>query len=133
MPMPLFYRMTEGIRITARPGFVPGQSRPEARHWVFSYRIRLENVGQLPARLLSRSWQIRDASGRETEVEGEGVVGEQPTIPPGGVYEYQSFCILQAPRGWMSGSYQFVRPDGTAFAAAIPQFTLDAGQASRAG
>ncbi len=126
-----FYAITEGLRVTARPRFVAEQSRPSERHFVFAYRIRLENVAAHPARLLSRSWRITDGGGRTTEVEGEGVLGEQPTIPPGGVYEYQSFCILESPRGWMEGSYQLVRPDGTAFQAQIPRFELDADAPSR--
>lgn len=124
----LYYRITEGLRITVQPRFIAEQSRPAAGHFVFAYRIRLENVAERPARLLSRHWQIHDEAGEDTEVEGEGVVGEQPTILPGGVYEYQSFCVLRSPRGWMAGSYRMVRPDGTAFEAQIPRFELDASE-----
>ncbi len=132
--MPAFFHaITEGLRVTARPRFVPAQSRPAARHWVFAYRIRLENVSAEPVRLLARRWRIVDGSGRESEVTGDGVVGEQPTIPPGGVYEYQSFCVLEAPRGTMEGSYRLVRADGSHFEALIPRFTLDADTPSRAG
>lgn len=123
----LYYRMTEGLRITVRPSFVADQSRPAAGHFVFAYRIRLENVAERPVRLLSRRWQIHDEAGEDTEIEGEGVVGEQPTVLAGGVYEYQSFCVLRSPRGWMEGSYRLVRPDGTTFEARIPRFDLDAG------
>lgn len=128
---PFFYAITEGLRITARPRFVAEQSRAADRHFVFAYRIRLENVADRPVQLVSRSWRITDQGGRETEVAGQGVVGEQPTIAPGGIYEYQSFCILESPRGWMEGSYQLVRPDGTAFRAAIPRFPLEADGARR--
>ncbi len=127
----LFYAITEGLRITARPRFVAEQSRPGDRHFVFAYRIRLENVAERPVQLVSRSWRIVEHSGRESEVAGQGVVGEQPTIAPGGVYEYQSFCILESPRGAMEGSYQLVRPDGTAFEARIPRFPLVADGARR--
>ena len=123
---PLFYRITEGMRITAQPRFVPEQSRPAVGHFVFTYRIRLENVSERPARLLARHWFIHDDAGEQTEVAGEGVVGEQPLVPPGGAYEYHSFCVLKSPRGWMEGHYHFVRPDGTAFDALIPRFVLDA-------
>ncbi len=126
VPQPLYYRITEGMRITARPRFVPEQSRPEMRHFVFTYRIRLENTAERPARLLARHWYIHDDIGEESEVEGEGVVGEQPLLPPGGTYEYDSFCVLKSARGWMEGNYHFVRPDGTSFEAQIPRFLLDA-------
>lgn len=128
----LFHRITEGMRVTADPRFIAEQSRPAAGHYVFAYRIRLENVADRPARLLTRRWLIHDEVGEDTEVEGEGVVGEQPSIAPGGVYEYQSYCVLRSPRGWMEGQYRFVRPDGTGFEAAIPRFALDAEREQRA-
>jgi ApaG protein len=122
----LFYRITEGMRITARPRFLPEQSRPEVGHFVFTYSIRLENVSDQVAQLVTRHWRIHDEVGEQSEVRGDGVVGEQPSIPAGGTYEYHSFCVLKSPQGWMEGSYHFVRPDGTEFDAAIPRFMLDA-------
>lgn len=121
----LYYCITEGLRITARPRYVVEQSRPSAGHYVFAYRIRLENVADRATSLLSRQWLIHDESGEDTEVAGDGVVGEQPTLAPGEVYEYQSFCVLRSPRGWMAGSYRMGRPDGTTFWAQIPRFELD--------
>lgn len=129
MPRAFFYRETEGIRITVRPRYVPEQSRPSQRHFVFAYYVRIENVSQETAQLVSRRWLIHDSVGRDTEVEGEGVVGEQPVLAPGRVHEYQSFCVLQSGSGHMEGSYRFVRADGSAFEAQIPRFILDAEQA----
>lgn len=123
----LYYSITERLRITARPRYVAEQSRPAAGHYVFAYRIRLENVADQPVRLLSRRWQIHDEAGDDTEVEGDGVVGEQPTLAPGEVYEYQSFCVLRSPRGWMAGAYRMARSDGTTFWAQIPRFELEGG------
>ena len=77
---PFFYRETNGIRITVRPTYLPEQSRPHARHYVFAYYVRIENVGAQPAQLLSRRWRIHDSIGEDSHVEGEGVIGEQPTI-----------------------------------------------------
>ena len=126
MARPFYYRETLGVRITVRPQFLPDQSRPAQRHYVFAYHVRIENVGEQPARLVSRRWLIHDAAGRDTEVQGEGVVGEQPLIAPGRVHEYQSFCVLQSGAGHMEGEYNFVRADGSEFSAAIPRFELDA-------
>jgi ApaG protein len=125
-PRPFFYRETEGIRITVRPAYLREHSRPSERQFVFAYFVRLENVGEQSAQLLTRRWMIHDDIGEDTEVEGEGVVGEQPLLAPGDVHEYQSFCVLKSPSGYMEGSYQFVRGDGTSFDARIPRFTLDA-------
>ena len=121
---PFYYRLTNSIRITVRPVYVPERSRPSAGQFVFAYFVRIENVGGQPARLLSRRWQIHDSIGEDTVVEGEGVVGEQPTIGPGEVHEYQSFCVLKSMAGHMEGEYFFRREDGTRFAAEIPRFIL---------
>lgn len=128
---PLFYAITEGIRVTVTPRYIAEQSRPALGHFVFAYRVRLENVGERPAQLLARRWLIHDEAGQDSEVAGEGVVGEQPTLLPGSVYTYQSSAVLRAPRGWMEGEYHFVRPDGMAFDATIPRFVLDADGVTR--
>jgi ApaG protein len=123
---PFYYRETNGIRVTVRPVFLPAQSQLMPPQYVFAYYVRLENVGTQAAQLLSRRWQIHDSIGEDTEVEGEGVVGEQPVIAPGHVHEYQSFCVLKSPTGHMEGEYFFRRNDKTRFSAAIPRFVLDA-------
>lgn len=121
---PFFYRLTAGIRVSVRPTYLAERSNPMLSQYVFSYHIRIENVGDIAAQLRSRRWLIHDESAGDTVVEGEGVVGEQPQIAPGGVHEYRSFCVLKAPNGWMEGAYRFVRDDGTSFQAYIPRFTL---------
>ena len=120
----LFHRVTEGIRVTATPYFAEAQSDPGVPRYVFVYHIRIENVGESPATLRWRHWYIHDAVGGDSEVQGEGVIGQQPTVEPGGVHEYQSFCVLQGPQGHMEGYYVMERPDGSSFHAAIPRFLL---------
>lgn len=129
MKRPFFYRETLGIRITVRPEYLREHSDPAQNHYVFSYAIRIENVSPATAQLLSRRWLIHDEIGQDTEVAGAGVVGEQPVIPPGGVHEYRSFCILKSGEGYMEGQYHFVREDGTAFEADIPRFPLRSSEA----
>jgi ApaG protein len=123
---PFYYRETSGIRITVRPMYLRDQSEPSAGHYVFAYFVRIENVGGQPAQLMSRRWLIHDSIGEDTEVQGEGVVGEQPLISPGQVHEYQSFCILKSSEGYMEGHYNFVCPDKSTFRAEIPRFLLSA-------
>ncbi len=125
-PLPFYYRETDGIRITVRPLFLPDQSSPARRHFVFAYFVRIENVGAAAAQLLTRRWLIHDSLGEDTEVEGDGVVGEQPRLEAGQVHEYQSFCVLKSRAGWMEGHYSFARDDGTHVRAIIPRFQLDA-------
>lgn len=126
MSPPFYYKESSGIRITVRPVYLREQSEPAASHYVFSYFLRIENVGSQAAQLVSRRWLIHDSRGGDTEVEGDGVVGEQPLIAPGNVHEYQSFCILESGEGFMEGHYNFVRSDSTTFLAEIPRFLLSA-------
>ena len=121
--------MTEAIRITVRPMYLSDRSDPEQGQYVFAYFVRIENIGTAAAKLLWRRWVIHDSGGDDLEVEGEGVVGQQPSIEPAGVHEYQSFVVLKSPEGSMEGSYDFVRPDGSRFKADIPTFGLDAREA----
>lgn len=123
---PFYYKESSGIRITVRPMYLRDQSEPSAGHYVFAYFVRIENVGAQAAQLMSRRWLIHDSIGEDTEVKGEGVVGEQPLIAPGEVHEYQSFCILKSGEGYMEGHYNFECPDATTFRAEIPRFLLSA-------
>ena len=121
---PFFYQQTDGIRITVRPAFESEHSNAVLGQYKFSYRIRIENVGAQGAQLRTRRWLIHDPVGGDNVVEGEGIVGEQPHLRTGAVHEYQSFCVLRSPNGWMEGVYRFVRDDGSSFLATIPRFTL---------
>jgi len=114
---------TAGIRIEANPYYVPERSEPDAMYF-FAYEIRISNVGDVPARLVSRHWIITDGIGRVEQVRGPGVVGHQPRLEPGESFEYTSFCPLPTPVGEMHGSYQMVRDDGAQFDAEVPAFTL---------
>ncbi len=129
-PAPFYYRLTEGIRITVRPVYLPERSNPSKQHYVFAYFVRIENVGTVTAQLRSRRWLIHDSIGEETAVEGEGVVGEQPTLATGEVHEYQSFCVLKSANGYMEGEYHFHRADGETFNAEIPRFHLEASESA---
>jgi ApaG protein len=120
----MFYRITEGIRITVTPFYLERHSDPGEPRYVFAYRIRIENVGDTLAHLRWRHWYIHDPVGGDQEVAGEGVVGQEPRIEPGGVHEYESFCVLRGPQGHMEGYYLMERPDGSSFRAAIPRFLL---------
>jgi ApaG protein len=121
---PMFYQVTEGIRVTVRPYFAAEHSDPLEPRYVFVYRIRIENTSDRTAQLLWRHWYIHDVIAGDSEVEGEGVVGEQPVLAPGDTHEYESFCVLRGPLGHMEGYYEFKRPDRTLFRATVPRFPL---------
>ncbi len=121
-----YERSTEGIRVRVRPSFSLSRSRTAEGQYVFPYQVELENHGDEAGRLLYRFWRIHDSIGEDSEIDGEGVVGEQPHLAPGDRHEYRSFCILQSTVGWMEGYYTFERPDGRRFRVEIPRFQLDA-------
>jgi len=112
------------IEVQVRTRFLPDQSAPDERRYVFAYTIRVHNAGRVAARLLSRHWIITDDEGKVQEVRGEGVVGEQPWLRPGEDFEYTSGAVLETPLGTMQGSYQMLADDGTRFDAPIAPFTL---------
>jgi len=112
------------IRVQVRPEYAEEHSDVDEGRYVFVYHISIQNEGSLGARLLRRRWTITDADGHVQEVEGEGVIGEQPDISPGGEHRYQSFCVLETPIGCMQGSYLMRGADGIEFEAKIPTFTL---------
>lgn len=112
------------IDIDVATRYLDDQSEPEQDRYVFAYTIRIRNSGNMPARLLTRHWIITDANGKTEEVEGDGVVGEQPYLRPGEDFEYTSGAVLETDLGTMRGDYQMLADDGTRFAAPIPAFTL---------
>ena len=122
---------TRGVVVRVNPYFLPDQSEPEERHWVWAYAVEIENRGAETVRLISRHWVITDALGRVEEVEGDGVVGEQPTLKPGDCFRYTSGCPLTTPSGMMEGEYRMVTSDGDSFEARIPAFSFDLPDARR--
>jgi ApaG protein len=115
---------TRGVRIQVRSFYVPEKSEPAGGQYFFAYRVRISNVGADTVQLISRKWIISGPEGELSRVEGPGVVGEQPVLPPGGSFEYTSFCPLQYPWGSMHGSYRMVLASGESFDAEIAPFTL---------
>jgi ApaG protein len=117
--------MSNPIQVEVQTEYLEQQSSREQGRYVFAYHIAIHNRGNQPAQLLRRHWIITDGNQHVQEVEGEGVVGEQPVIPPGASYHYSSGAVLQTPIGSMQGSYQMQTPDGELFKTAIPTFSLN--------
>ena len=121
----MYEATTRGIRIRVEPRYLDEQSSPEDGHYVWSYEVEISNNGTESVQLKTRTWRITDALGRTEEVRGPGVVGQTPTIPPGGSFSYTSGCPLKTPQGIMVGSYQMTDEAGSLFDVAIPAFSLD--------
>lgn len=116
---------THGIRIEVESEYEPERSSPFESYYFFSYHVRISNVGEERAQLVSRVWIITDSDGEVQTVEGPGVVGETPELAPGEAFEYTSFCPLKTAVGAMQGHYVMRRTaSGETFEAVIAPFTL---------
>ena len=115
---------TRGVVVRVSVSYLPEQSEPHRGRWFWAYHIRIENEGPVTVQLLTRHWIITDGRGLRHTVEGEGVVGEQPMIMPGGSFDYVSGCPLSTPSVSMQGTYHMIAEDGSAFDVTIPRFAL---------
>ena len=115
---------TRNVTVRVAVSYLPEQSEPSKGRWFWAYHVRIENGGRRAVQLVSREWSIVDGRGGRHEVQGEGVVGEQPIIEPGGSFDYVSGCPLTTPTGHMEGRYHMVSAQGSTFAVAIPRFPL---------
>lgn len=118
-------KITEGIKISVETFYQTDYSRPDVNEFNFAYRISIENMSENTIMLLRRHWYIFDSNGSWREVEGEGVVGQQPVINPGQRHVYVSGCSLKTEIGKMHGTYTMKRMiDGKKFKVNIPEFQL---------
>jgi len=117
--------ITDGVKVSVETIYQPEYSNPANDHFMFAYKVSIENMGSYAVRLMSRHWYIFDSNGAKREVEGDGVVGQQPVIEPGTSHEYVSGCNLKTDMGSMKGEYQMVRLiDNAMFDVQIPEFYL---------
>ena len=116
---------TGEITVSVETAYIEKDSDPDNQYFVWAYRIKIENNSADTVQLMSRHWMITDALGRQQEVRGAGVVGEQPVLAPGASFSYSSGTPLQTPSGFMRGTYAMRADDGREFDIEIPAFSLD--------
>ena len=124
--------LSELVHVTSETGFVPQQSEPESKRFVFFYTITIHNDSNQACQLLSRHWVIQDLNRKIEEVYGEGVIGEQPVIQPGESYQSTSGAVLETEIGTMEGRYFMVcksdpskiNNSAVEFEILVPRFTL---------
>jgi ApaG protein len=121
----MYRAVTNGIQVTVEPFYLAEQSSPEESSYVWGYTVEIVNLGDVAVQLRRRHWLITDGNGQMQEVEGPGVVGEEPVIKPGEAFEYSSGCPLTTPSGIMEGAYLMELPDGRMINVSIPPFSLD--------
>ncbi len=121
---PMSDETTYSIDVHAESVYLPDQSDPDSERYAFAYTITISNTGTIAAKLLSRHWVITDAEGQIQEVNGDGVVGQQPHLQPGEQFQYTSGTLIETPVGSMRGEYFMRADDGNEFEASIPAFSL---------
>ena len=113
------------FQVEVQPQYLPEQSDPDEGVYKFAYAITITNTGQIPAQLISRTWNVNDANGHTERIKGLGVVGHQPLLKPGESFEYTSGTRIRTATGTMHGSFFCVADDGEKFDVDIPMFVLD--------
>lgn len=121
----MYNAVTRNIAVSVEPFYLENQSEPAENHYVWAYRVTIDNQSDEAVKLLSRYWHITDGAGRVEEVSGPGVVGDQPDLAPGDSYQYTSGCPLPTPSGIMVGRYTMRNGKGELFEVDIPAFSLD--------
>jgi ApaG protein len=117
--------ITQGIQVSVETTYQPDFSNPQQHHYVFTYKVRIENKSNHTVQLLRRRWEIYDATETRKIVEGDGVVGQQPILEPGESHTYVSGCNLKSGIGKMRGSFTFEKlMDGKLMEIVIPEFQL---------
>lgn len=117
--------VTEGVRVTVESVYLEDRSDPDDGAYAFAYMVAIANEGRTRVQLVRRHWIITDGNGEVREVEGPGVVGEQPVLDPGDVHRYTSGAVLATPVGSMEGTYEMHEAGGRVFRARIPRFRLE--------
>ena len=117
--------ITHGIQISVENRYYPPQSSPKSNQYFFVYEVTITNKSDYTVKLIKRHWDITDALGEIREVEGEGVVGETPSLEPGETYTYNSGCDFTTEIGKMSGYYTMIKlVDKSEFNVQIPEFIM---------
>ncbi|KZL18899.1 Protein ApaG [Pseudovibrio axinellae] len=121
----MYRAVTRNIQITVEPYYLAEESTPEDDQFFWAYTVSIENLGRETVQLMSRHWHIIDANGNSQQMDGSGVVGEEPVIEPGDSFQYTSGCPLNTTSGIMTGNYRMQTLSGETFAVKIPAFSLD--------
>ena len=129
---PKYRAVTKSIEVTVTPRFIAERSSPDNGYYFWAYTIHIINRSKETVQLKTRHWRITDATGKQQEVDGPGVVGEQPVLKAGESFEYTSGVPLPTPSGFMRGTYGMVGTEnGASFEIEIPAFSLDYSDSGR--
>ncbi len=121
----MYSRVSNSIVVMAQPIYLEEESVPLQNKFFWAYQITIKNKSESNVVLRRRHWQITDANGIVQEVEGRGVVGQEPMLKPGESFTYTSGALLSTPSGMMVGDYEMEAETGEKFQVVVPPFSLD--------
>ena len=120
-----YSQTTHEFNVSVYSFYLENQSRPDEQYYFWAYHVRIENRSNIAAQLLTRYWRIVDARGQIHDVIGDGVIGKQPFLKPGDIFEYTSGTPLTSGSGFMFGSFRMISAAGEQFDVEVPSFSLD--------
>jgi len=115
------------LHITTDARYEPERTTPG--NYTFTYSVSVTNVSNIVIQIVARHWTLEDEKGRVLEFKGRGVMGKQPILKPGQVFQYSSLCTVATPGGVLRGHYLCIADDGVPFSSPIAPFLLDSGEA----
>ncbi len=121
----MYTKTSNHMKVTVYPFYLDQESEPNDDHYVWAYTVQVENLRSDKVQLINRHWHITDGNGQVQQVDGPGVIGEQPSLDPGEAFQYTSGTALPTPSGIMVGSYEMESDQGQRFSIEIPAFSLD--------
>ena len=104
--------------------YMPSLDAPPNKPHPFVYFISIHNDSPVPVTIRGRKWVVHEDEGEVTVVEGDGVVGQTPSIEPGGHFSYNSYHVV-AKGARASGAFFGETAGGEWIFARIPEFRLE--------
>src|SRR5690349_24867958 len=83
-----YSKVTRNVCVTVRSFYLEDQSQPDEGHYVWAYRVKIENEGREPVLLLLRTGKITAARGRTPHATGAAAAGVRPLLAPGPTPEH---------------------------------------------
>jgi ApaG protein len=115
----------KGLRVTVdRVIYNPEARTPADRPHCFIYVITIHNGSEHAVTIKGRKWVVTNDRGEVSALEGDGVVGQTPTINPGQKFTYNSFHLLDSKTAEAAGSYVGMDDLGRKVLTRIPPFQM---------
>lgn len=118
------WQQLEGLSVqVSEVLYVPTLEAPEEKPYPFVYFIDVLNDSNEQVTLHGRKWMVRELGGDLTVMEGEGIVGQHPHLPPGDRYSYNSYHVLGG-SGIATGAFYGATAKGQRIFVRIPEFEM---------